>query len=242
MKYATVYGSPGARVRFFGFAATYCPFLVMPFALGWFMHALFPLPVPQWTSALAFIAVTFLAWAAIDKTERRFKKYLKGAHGEEIVARELAFLPEGWSVFHGVPRPVSTPGGSDFDHIAIGPTGIFVIETKNWKGPVSANGMNVTTGAYTAARSPVAQARREAIELRKLLGDALPAGAPILGVVCFASNGLVSDCIKVDFTPLVNVRALRRLLESSAPAEIDPAAAETVSERLRGLLTYSSEK
>ncbi len=242
MKYASVYGSPGTRVRFLGFAATYCPFLILPFALGWFMHALFPLPIPQWTAALAFIAVLFLAWAAIDKTERRFKNYLKGAHGEEIVARELAFLPDGWSVFHGVPRSVATPGGSDFDHIAIGTTGIFVIETKNWNGPVNANGINVTTGAYTAARSPVAQARREALELRKLLGDALPAGAPILGVVCFASNGLVSDCIKIDFTPLVNVRALRRLLESSEPAGLDPAVIAALTERLRGLLEYSPEK
>lgn len=52
----------------------------------------------------------------------------KGIEGEERMADLLLLLEErGWKVLHSVPCPV----GGDIDHLAIGPGGIWAINTKN---------------------------------------------------------------------------------------------------------------
>lgn len=57
-----------------------------------------------------------------------------GAEGEELVGRELAKLvrKDGrWRVLHSVPVG---DRGSDIDHLAIGPAGVFSLNTKNHPG------------------------------------------------------------------------------------------------------------
>ena len=59
----------------------------------------------------------------------------KGAEGEERVARLLGRrLPKGWYVLHDI-----TIGrkGANLDHLAIGPGGVFCINTKNLTGNVT---------------------------------------------------------------------------------------------------------
>jgi len=56
---------------------------------------------------------------------------MKGDEGEKLVSLCLEDLPRGYFVFNDV----NIPGGKgNFDHIVIGPTGIFLIETKNYSG------------------------------------------------------------------------------------------------------------
>ena len=223
MSFATVHGSPGARVRFLGLSAIYWPALVAVFLCGWFLHALFPLGMSRWAAALALLALAGAAWAASDRCARRFGRFLKGAQGEEAVARELALLPGEWTVLHGIPRTGAEAlrGGGDFDHVALGPRSVFAIETKNWAGPVRIEGATFVAGGVRAARSPVVQARREARELERALRGILPEGVPVLPVVCFAGNGLEADLVAVDDTPACNVRALRNVLrERDAAASV----------------------
>lgn len=57
------------------------------------------------------------------------KNWVKGLEGENIVLEQLNTLPENYFVFHDV----KLPGGyGNIDHIVVGPTGLFVIETKNF--------------------------------------------------------------------------------------------------------------
>lgn len=54
----------------------------------------------------------------------------KGAKGEKIVAKKLKKLPKKYTAI----RDVKIPNlGGDIDHVVVGPTGIYVIETKNYK-------------------------------------------------------------------------------------------------------------
>jgi hypothetical protein len=53
----------------------------------------------------------------------------RGILGEEAVADALAGLPSSYSVLHGV-----STGHGDVDHVVIGPTGVFALETKAWQG------------------------------------------------------------------------------------------------------------
>lgn len=232
--FATVHGSPGARVRALGLAATYWPFLAALFLGGWLLQAALPAPVPPAAAAVALLFVVLGAWASLGRAGRRYRSYLKGARGEEIVARELSLLPEDWTVFHGVPRGGfdAMCGGSDFDHVVLGPGALYVVETKNWAGPVRLEGATVSAAGVAASRSPVAQVRREANALRRRLKRELPPDMPVRGVVCFASNGLEPDRADLDGTPLCNVRELRALLLAGKDPSIGPERRRLLVEAL----------
>ena len=123
-------------------------------------------------------------------------------------------------------------GGSDFDHVVLGPGALYVVETKNWAGPVRLEGATVSAAGATASRSPVAQVRREANALRRRLKRELPPDMPVRGVVCFASNGLERDRLDVDGTPLCNVRELRALLLAGKDPSIGPERRRLLVEAL----------
>ncbi len=77
----------------------------------------------------------------------------RGASGEELVGATLEMLSEsGWYVIHD-----ASFGRGNVDHIAIGPAGIFTVETKSHPGPVRVDRVH---GAVIAQ----AQAQRAAVE------------------------------------------------------------------------------
>ncbi|AUB58791.1 nuclease [Methanobacterium sp. MZ-A1] len=55
----------------------------------------------------------------------------KGLEGEKMVADYLNTLPKDYFVYNDVKLPGK---GGNIDHIVIGPTGVYVIETKNYSG------------------------------------------------------------------------------------------------------------
>ena len=59
------------------------------------------------------------------------KSWNKGIKGESIVAEYLNELPKDYFIFNDVKFPGSY---GNLDHVVIGPTGIYVIETKKYKG------------------------------------------------------------------------------------------------------------
>lgn len=61
--------------------------------------------------------------------------FLKGATGEQAVARKIDDLPNDFCVIHDL----ATQFGN-LDHVVVGPTGVFILETKNWKGVIKADG------------------------------------------------------------------------------------------------------
>jgi hypothetical protein len=106
------------------------------------------------------------------------EKYLVyGAMGETKVIDELKKLPEAYHVindfrddFH---PPIYNRAEDDriysiqVDHLVVGPTGIFIIETKHWSEKSISNDMLF---------SPVKQARRAGFALFVILNDAIKSG------------------------------------------------------------------
>ena len=81
-----------------------------------------------------FSARARAAWGRRQTTEA----YRIGADGERGAAKALERLADlGWVVLHD--RRL-TNGKENVDHIAVGPAGVAVIETKNWSGKVLVNG------------------------------------------------------------------------------------------------------
>src|SRR4051794_25626910 len=85
---------------------------------------------------MAFVAV--FIWAArwfARKAQESSNRYL-GYFGERLVAEYLEPLKgQGWRIFHDVPA-LNNGNKFNLDHVAVGPTGVFAIETKTRrKGP-----------------------------------------------------------------------------------------------------------
>lgn len=71
------------------------------------------------------------------------QSFLIGAHGEEQVITHLSRLPDDYHIVNDVNlhfnRAIHWKKGDEYirncqiDHVVVGPTGIFLLETKNWK-------------------------------------------------------------------------------------------------------------
>ena len=71
-----------------------------------------------------------------DRLRRSAELYERGAEGEQATAEALSDLPgESWHVFHDVRWPGRRY--ANLDHIAVGPPGVFVIDSKNWSGAIT---------------------------------------------------------------------------------------------------------
>src|ERR1051325_4334952 len=97
-----------------------------------------------WAVSVAIVAVVLLSvvWWTFRIVESRIEAYerdrlnqRKGALGEWEAASDLEQLSNQFTVFHNV----NTPRGN-LDHFVIGPTGVFAIETKNWRGLITSDG------------------------------------------------------------------------------------------------------
>ena len=90
----------------------------------------------------------------------------KGILGEEAVADALAGLPSSYWVLHGI-----STGHGDVDHVVIGPTGVFALETKAWQGKFyRSKGQLYCNGK--PAEHVLRQARGAAGQVRELLLEA----------------------------------------------------------------------
>ena len=185
-RFAKVYGSPGQGPRTIGPLRVFWPLAPICLAAGWLLHAALPVPHLSTTHAglllilLAVILTAFFGWST-----KRLQSFLKGAEGEETVARILSFLPAGHTVFNDLQLD---PGGPAFDHIVVAPAGIFVIETKNWSGEITFHDGQALCNGRTPSRPPLKQVREEAAALAEHLSTAGCPDAQIIPVVCFVGN------------------------------------------------------
>ncbi|AXV38927.1 nuclease-related domain-containing protein [Methanobacterium sp. BAmetb5] len=85
------------------------------------------LELPQ-LSLFALLIIVGLIISKYGWSKRRI--WSKGAKGEKIVAKKLKKLPKKYTAIRDVKIPNM---GGDIDHVVVGPTGIYVIETKNYK-------------------------------------------------------------------------------------------------------------
>lgn len=105
----------------------------------------------------------------------------RGMAAARGTAAVLAELPETWTVLSGVCWPGREH--ARIDHIAIGPTGVFVIDAQGWDGSVSVTGEVLREDGYS--HGPALVAAREATRSIAALVPSLPAQAfqPVLCLV-----------------------------------------------------------
>jgi hypothetical protein len=89
----------------------------------------------------------------VDQHETERMNWRKGAVGEYEVGAELERLSNDYNIFNNL----NTTNFGNFDHIVVGPTGLFAIETKNWKGVIGASGTGELTNDAAQLSTPYVQ-------------------------------------------------------------------------------------
>lgn len=159
-----------------------------------------------------------------------------GADGEERVAARLAKVARKdprWRFLHSIPVGHR---GSDIDHLAIGPGGVFTINTKHHPG--AKLWVGGTTFLVNGQRQPyVRNARHEAARAADLLARAVGFAVPVEGLIVpvNASEVVVkSQPIGVHVVPRMQVAAwLSRLGDT-----LDEQQVEAIHEQARRSTTW----
>lgn len=88
---------------------------------------------------LTFVVVVWLclriSGRKLDELEKERMAMRKGATGKNSVGITLGDFPEEFRVINDL----ATDKGN-VDHVVVGPTGVFLLDTKNWRGVVTADG------------------------------------------------------------------------------------------------------
>ena len=131
---------------------------------------------PEWRlfgAAVTLFGVVWLAERVVNPLSTRVWRI--GAEGEEATARLLAELePDGYLVFHDLRIPRSR---ANIDHLVVGPTGVFVVDSKSFSGSVEERRGELWVGRRRRGKL-IESARWQADVVRATLGPALD-GLPV---------------------------------------------------------------
>jgi hypothetical protein len=111
--------------------------------------------------------------------------WYRGVIGERRVAEILSSVGDDWTVLHSVPVGA---GASDIDHVAIGPAGVFTINTKFSPGKdvwVAGRGMYVGGSKQPYTLNAIHEARRASTYLTGKSGLTIP----VTGLIVFVDPG-----------------------------------------------------
>jgi hypothetical protein len=209
--------------------------------LGFMVRALFPFPaLPSLAGMLLSLVAVLLvclvgttAFRRLDELEKRRNNMRKGGAGERTVESILAELPDEFCVLNDV-----AVGWGNLDHIVVGPTGVFVIETKNWRGVVGANG----AGELTLNGEPthVDEVKRFVSRMMEVLDKVkvlVPGDPPFFKALMVFTAAKVNArfgttgnayCIRDD-------QLAKHIVDHSSHQELSPARVMLIAQALAGI-------
>ncbi len=177
-------------------------------------------------STLAGVLLSVYGNKFINKSKEEGYSWQKGNEGEIIVADYLDTLPEDYFIFNDVKLPGN---GGNIDHVVIGPTGIYVIETKNYTGKYRIKGNQwfyyKNGQPMEIKKNPGTQVRKNTQDLIKFLNQngISTSGSWVTGLVAL---------ICPDFWVLETPQNYRVLLPKTVPEYIMNGKKETNTELL----------
>jgi hypothetical protein len=114
--------------------------------------------------------------------------WMWGAAGERQTAAVLARLPDGWHVAHDI-----ADGRGNWDHIVIGPSGVYVIDTKAYNGEARVADDALRSGRI---RTSGGTFRGQAVRLREALQsdtESVPWVQAVVAIWGEFPQGIVED-------------------------------------------------
>ena len=162
--------------------------------------------------------------------EQQAHAWAAGAEGERLVAAELDTLTaHGWRALHDVHWP-GRPR-ANLDHVLVGPGGVIVVDSKNWRGNVDVRHGTLRANGYGKSRECEAVAA-EAAAVAAFLQPQHRSAA--IGVLCLVQQDVAA-------TPSAGIVVVGRSSIAafclSRPVVLSPAEVHAVTDFLTSLLT-----
>ena len=162
------------------------------------------------------LAATAAGWGLRFRPSPDACAWRRGAVGERRTARLLGPLErQGWAVLHDLAIPGSQ---ANLDHLVIGPGGVFVIDSKHYRGRLQLD----PTGRLWHGRSPLAPTLGavsfEADQAAQVLPDP---GLAVVPIVAVHGAQVPWGKVVMNGVPVVAARRLPSLLHA-LPAVLGP--------------------
>ncbi len=165
--------------------------------------------------------------AIADRLAKRIDRFEAGGEGERITAAALVELPDEYLVHHDLHIEGSD---ANVDHVVVGPTGVYVIDTKHWAGRATTR-----KGPPPPGRHPQRRALTNlAWETACVAGALAPTGVPMpVPVMSMTGTGIGDRALEINGTWVLPVEMLNDFL-TAGPPRIPSSIARVASETLSG--------
>jgi hypothetical protein len=182
---------------------------------------------PRLGLGLGGLAVVAAGWGLRFRPSPDAIAWRRGAAGERRTARLLSPLERhGWAVLHDLALPGSR---ANLDHLAIGPGGVFVIDSKQYRDRLQLD----PSGRLWHGRSPLAPTLRavsfEADQAAQVLPDP---GVAVVPIVAVHGAQVPWGKVVMDGVPVVPARRLPGMLRQ-LPAVLGPEQVTAVANQAR---------
>ncbi len=165
-----------------------CLLMFLLIFLGLSIHVLLTLSLGIFE--LVGFLILLLPLAAFYYFLRKYRIYGGGWEGEKQVINLLSSkLSDDYILLNDL---YLRGGGGDIDHVVLGPNGIFVLETKNWRGNISCNGdFWQRSGKQKFKGSPSQQVKRNVATIKNIIDSSQAfksLESYVEGIVVFTNN------------------------------------------------------
>jgi hypothetical protein len=182
---------------------------------------------PRLGVVLGGLAAVAAGWGLRFRPSPDAVAWRRGAAGERRTARLLDQLDRhGWAVLHDLAIPDSR---ANIDHLAIGPGGVLVIDSKQYRGRLQLDG----SGRLWHGRYPLTPTLRavefEADQAAQILADQ---GVTVVPIVVVHDAQIPWGKVVIDGVPIVPARRLPSMLRR-LPAVLGPERVSDLANQAR---------
>jgi Nuclease-related domain len=168
-----------------------------------------------------------ISWELRFRPSSAARAWRRGAAGERRTARLLVPLERhGWAVLHDLAVPGSQ---ANLDHLIIGPGGVFVIDSKHYRGRLQLD----PCGRLWHGRYPLAPTLRavsfEADQAARVLPDP---GMAVVPIVAVHGAQVPWEKVVTQGVPVVSARRLPSMLRQ-LPAMLGPERVAWLADQAR---------
>jgi hypothetical protein len=152
---------------------------------------------------LSIFVTVVAAWALRFRPSPEARAWRRGAAGERRTARLLGPLERhGWAVLHDLALPRTR---ANLDHLVIGPGGVFVIDSKQYRGRLQLD----SSGRLWHGRYPLAPTLGAVSFEADLAAQVLPdSGVAVLPIVAVHGVQVPWGKVVIDGAPVMPARRL----------------------------------
>jgi hypothetical protein len=157
-----------------------------------------------WAGLVGLAAAALVAWRLRFRPSEQVTAWRRGAEGERRTARLLDRLTrDGYVVFHDLALPGSP---ANVDHLVIGASGLFVIDSKQWTGSVHQGADGLAWHNHYRLDRTLETVRWEADTVSRIFG------VRAVGLVCVHGAHVQGGGLEVQGVAIVPAHLLRGAL------------------------------